>query len=99
MCQLAHPHCLALWAAEDQGVAGSSTLLEKLFARPSAGAWRYVADRLEVAAVGSSEIISMIGPTLPANVITVTPHAILKRVQPTWAVLNDAGLCEVVDDL
>ena len=36
---------------------------------------------------------------LLANVIAVTPHAIFKRVQAAWAVLNDARLCEVVDDL
>ena len=36
---------------------------------------------------------------LPADVITVAPHAIFRRVQPTCAVLNDARFCEVVDDL
>jgi hypothetical protein len=30
---------------------------------------------------------------LPADVITVTPHAIFERVQPARAALNDAGLC------
>jgi hypothetical protein len=39
------------------------------------------------------------GPALPANVITVTPYTVFKRVQAPWAVLNDAHLCEVVDDL
>jgi hypothetical protein len=36
---------------------------------------------------------------LSADMITVTPHAIFKQVQTARAVLNDACLCEVVDDL
>jgi CelD/BcsL family acetyltransferase involved in cellulose biosynthesis len=36
---------------------------------------------------------------LLADVITITPHAIFKRVQAAWAVLDDARLGEVVDDL
>ena len=36
--------------------------------------------------------------SLPADVITVTPHTVFKRVHPACAVLKDAPLCEVVDD-
>jgi hypothetical protein len=36
---------------------------------------------------------------LPTDMLTVTPHAIFKRVQAAWAVLKDARLCEVVDKL
>ena len=36
---------------------------------------------------------------LLADVIAVTPYTILQRVQPACAVLNDARLSEVVDDL
>jgi hypothetical protein len=36
---------------------------------------------------------------LLADVITVTPHSIFKRVHPACAVLKDARLCEVVDNL
>jgi hypothetical protein len=36
---------------------------------------------------------------LLADVVTVTPYTIFERVQPARAVLNDARLCEVVDDL
>jgi len=36
---------------------------------------------------------------LLADVITVTPYTIFEQVQAAWAVLNDAQLCEIVDDL